>query len=89
MTYFMKDELPLPEIVDRSAFDAEVDALRFGEKAHTREGDAIAAARWTRTRLSLEYEITFDRCIVPIGLTGAPVRPDLKTSAGDFHHGFR
>jgi predicted dithiol-disulfide oxidoreductase (DUF899 family) len=32
-------------IVDRSAFEAELSALRAREKAHTREGDAIAAAR--------------------------------------------
>jgi predicted dithiol-disulfide oxidoreductase (DUF899 family) len=36
---------PAPKIVDRSAFHAELDALRLREKAHTREGDAIAAAR--------------------------------------------
>ena len=39
------DDLAAPEIVDRSAFQAELDALRVREKAHTREGDAIAAAR--------------------------------------------
>jgi predicted dithiol-disulfide oxidoreductase (DUF899 family) len=41
----MKDELAAPNIVDRSAFQAELDALRVREKAHTHEGDAIAAAR--------------------------------------------
>jgi predicted dithiol-disulfide oxidoreductase (DUF899 family) len=35
----------LPPIVDRAAFDARLDELRTREKAHTREGDAIAAAR--------------------------------------------
>ena len=35
----------LPAAVDRAAFQAELDALRDREKAHTREGDAIAAAR--------------------------------------------
>ena len=45
MKDFMKDELGAPEIVNRSAFEAELDALRVREKAHTREGDAIAAAR--------------------------------------------
>ncbi|MBO0803445.1 MAG: DUF899 domain-containing protein [Nocardiopsaceae bacterium] len=35
----------LPAIADRAAFQAELDALRIREKAHTREGDAIAAAR--------------------------------------------
>src|ERR1700758_1704496 len=39
------EELEGPKIVDRSAFQAELDALRVREKAHTREGDAIAAAR--------------------------------------------
>jgi len=35
----------LPAAVDRAAFQAELDQLRVREKAHTREGDAIAAAR--------------------------------------------
>ena len=33
------------DIVDRETFQAELDRLRTREKAHTREGDAIAAAR--------------------------------------------
>jgi predicted dithiol-disulfide oxidoreductase (DUF899 family) len=41
----MKDELGAPRIADRSTFQAELDALRVREKAHTHEGDAIAAAR--------------------------------------------
>jgi len=41
----MTDELAAPQIVDRSTFQAELDKLRVREKAHTREGDAIAAAR--------------------------------------------
>ena len=42
----MKDESAnLPAAVDRAAFQAELDKLRAREKAHTREGDAIAAAR--------------------------------------------
>jgi predicted dithiol-disulfide oxidoreductase (DUF899 family) len=36
---------PLPRLVDRATFQSELDALRVREKAHTREGDAIAAAR--------------------------------------------
>ncbi|MGH3169987.1 MAG: DUF899 family protein [Trebonia sp.] len=35
----------MPLVVDRTAFTAELDRLRAREKAHTREGDAIAAAR--------------------------------------------
>src|SRR5215469_7617511 len=41
----MRNELGAPKIVDRSTFQAELDALRVREKAHTREGDFIAAAR--------------------------------------------
>jgi predicted dithiol-disulfide oxidoreductase (DUF899 family) len=35
----MRDELGAPKTVDRSTFQAELDALRVREKAHTREGD--------------------------------------------------
>ena len=45
MKDIMADELAAPKVVDRSIFQAELDALRIREKAHTREGDAIAAAR--------------------------------------------
>lgn len=41
----MSDEPAAPEVVDRAVFQAQLDALRLREKAHTREGDAIAAAR--------------------------------------------
>ncbi|HUB60551.1 MAG TPA: DUF899 family protein [Puia sp.] len=41
----MTDEPAAPKVVDRGTFQAELDALRVREKAHTREGDAIAAAR--------------------------------------------
>jgi len=37
--------LGLPAAVDRSTFQAELDRLRIREKTHTRQGDAIAAAR--------------------------------------------
>jgi predicted dithiol-disulfide oxidoreductase (DUF899 family) len=40
-----RDQPATPKIVDRGAFQAELDGLRVREKAHTREGDAIAAAR--------------------------------------------
>jgi predicted dithiol-disulfide oxidoreductase (DUF899 family) len=45
MTDIITDELGAPKAVDRSTFDAELDALRVREKAYTREGDAIASAR--------------------------------------------
>jgi predicted dithiol-disulfide oxidoreductase (DUF899 family) len=39
------EEIGTPKIVDRTTFQVELDALRVREKAHMREGDAIAAAR--------------------------------------------
>jgi len=36
---------PLPKVVDRAVWQAELDRLSVREKAHTREGDAIAAVR--------------------------------------------
>src|SRR5437879_4321469 len=45
MTDFRRDALGAPHVVDRRTFEAELDALRIREKAHTRVGDAIAAAR--------------------------------------------
>src|SRR5437763_15367393 len=41
----LRNEIGAPTVVDRSLFQAKLDALRVREKAHTREGDAIAAAR--------------------------------------------
>ena len=54
MKDIMRDELGAPKIVDRSSFQAELDALRVREKAHTREGDAIAAARRLRPMVEVE-----------------------------------
>ena len=44
----MKEESTIPgepAVVDRATFQAELDKLRAREKAHTREGDAIAEVR--------------------------------------------
>ena len=41
----LRRDVGAPKAVDRSTFEKELDALRFREKAHTHEGDAIAAAR--------------------------------------------
>jgi predicted dithiol-disulfide oxidoreductase (DUF899 family) len=41
----MSKDVGMPALVDRAAFQSELDALRVREKAHTRDGDAIAAAR--------------------------------------------
>jgi predicted dithiol-disulfide oxidoreductase (DUF899 family) len=45
MTDMAGDGLGAPRIADRETLEAELEALRAREKAHTREGDAIAAAR--------------------------------------------
>jgi predicted dithiol-disulfide oxidoreductase (DUF899 family) len=45
MKDIVRNERGAPTIVDRSTFQAKLDALRVREKAHTSEGDAIAAAR--------------------------------------------
>jgi predicted dithiol-disulfide oxidoreductase (DUF899 family) len=45
MKEIRKEEIAVPTIVDRTTFQAQLDALRVREKAHTHEGDAIAAAR--------------------------------------------
>ena len=51
METFMNDDtnttdMPArPPAVDRATWQADVDALRAREKAHTRAGDAIARAR--------------------------------------------
>src|SRR3569833_546256 len=45
MTDAMKEESSAPKMVDRNTFESELDGLRVREKAHTHEGDAIAASR--------------------------------------------
>jgi predicted dithiol-disulfide oxidoreductase (DUF899 family) len=49
-----------PQVVDRAGFQAELDRLRVREKAHTREGDAIAA---TRRRLPM-VEVDADLALI-------------------------
>ncbi len=39
------ENAPLPPVTDRAKWQAQLDELLVREKAHTREGDAIAAAR--------------------------------------------
>jgi Bacterial protein of unknown function (DUF899) len=55
MKDFMRDEPGAPKIVDGATFQADLDALRVQEKAHTREGEAIAAARRRRIRVSFYH----------------------------------
>jgi predicted dithiol-disulfide oxidoreductase (DUF899 family) len=53
-----------PEVTDRVSWQRQVDELRAREKAHTREGDAIAAAR---RRLPM---VEVDATIPVIGASG-------------------
>ena len=48
----------LPPAVDRATFQAELDRLRVREKAHTREGDAIAAARRRLPMVEVDANLT-------------------------------
>jgi predicted dithiol-disulfide oxidoreductase (DUF899 family) len=47
-----------PAVVDRTTFQAELDTLRVREKAHTHEGDAIAAARRRLPMVEVDPTIT-------------------------------
>jgi predicted dithiol-disulfide oxidoreductase (DUF899 family) len=51
-------DLPVPEVVDRTTWLAHVDELRVREKAHTREGDAIAAARRRLPMVAVDATLT-------------------------------
>ena len=51
----------LPAAVDRAAFEAELGRLRDREKAHTREGDAIAAARRRLPMVEVDASTRADR----------------------------
>ena len=48
----------MPTSVDRATFEAELGRLRIREKAHTREGDAIAAARRRLPMVEVDANLT-------------------------------
>jgi predicted dithiol-disulfide oxidoreductase (DUF899 family) len=48
----------LPAVVDRASWQAEIDSLRVREKAHTRQGDAIAAARRRMPMVEVPHDAT-------------------------------
>lgn len=52
------DAAGLPTTVDRATFHAQLDTLRVREKAHTREGDAIAAARRRLPMVEVDAALT-------------------------------
>jgi predicted dithiol-disulfide oxidoreductase (DUF899 family) len=60
-----------PPIVDRATWQAEVDELRTREKAHTRAGDAIAAARRRLPMVEVDPNITVIGPVGPVTLLDA------------------
>jgi predicted dithiol-disulfide oxidoreductase (DUF899 family) len=61
----------LPAVTDRAAFEAELDRLRVREKAHTREGDAIAAARRRLPMVEVDAGLTLTGPDGPLTLRAA------------------
>jgi predicted dithiol-disulfide oxidoreductase (DUF899 family) len=59
---------PLPEVVERAAWQARLDSLLEREKAHTREGDAIAAARRRLPMVEVDPGITLTGAHGPVSL---------------------
>ena len=81
------DAPALPAVVDRAKWQAQVDELLVREKAHTREGDAIAAApataalaqdngEWKDTEI--HFEITARDGKTEIGFPHAGLVPDYE-----------
>src|SRR5258707_13577103 len=62
----------LPAVAGRATFQAELDALRVRENAHTREGDAIAAARRRLPMVEVDSTIAFQVRSGLIIITGPP-----------------
>jgi predicted dithiol-disulfide oxidoreductase (DUF899 family) len=61
----------MPEVASRAAFQAELEALRAREKAHTREGDAIAAARRRLPMVEVDASLTLTGPHGPLTLLDA------------------
>jgi predicted dithiol-disulfide oxidoreductase (DUF899 family) len=59
---------PMPEVTDRANWQAQLDELLVREKAHTREGDAIAVARRRLPMVEIDPSIpvTGERGQVPL-----------------------
>jgi predicted dithiol-disulfide oxidoreductase (DUF899 family) len=49
---------PLPEVVDRSLWQAQLNELLVREKAHTHDGDSIAAARRRLPMVEVDASVT-------------------------------
>jgi predicted dithiol-disulfide oxidoreductase (DUF899 family) len=62
---------PAPDVVDRATWQAAIDRLRIREKAHSREGDAIAAARRRLPMVETDPTITLVGPDGPVSLLDA------------------
>ena len=80
----------LPAAVGRAAFQAELDRLRVREKARTREGDAIAAARRRLPMVEVDANLALSGPHGPLTLPLQPARPQRHPSPrrlrGTGHH---
>jgi predicted dithiol-disulfide oxidoreductase (DUF899 family) len=65
------DAPSLPPVADRAAFQAELESVRAREKAHTRAGDAIAAARRRLPMVELDPAIPVTGPAGPVPLIDA------------------
>jgi predicted dithiol-disulfide oxidoreductase (DUF899 family) len=65
------DAPSLPAVVDRATFQAELDRLRIREKAHTQEGDAIAATRRRLPMVEVDATLTLTGPDGPLTLLDA------------------
>jgi predicted dithiol-disulfide oxidoreductase (DUF899 family) len=65
------DDTAFPAVVERATFQAQLDALRVQEKAHTREGDEIAAARRRLPMVEVDANLTLTGPDGPITLLEA------------------
>jgi 2-polyprenyl-6-methoxyphenol hydroxylase-like FAD-dependent oxidoreductase len=61
----------LPPSVDRATFEAQVSELRVREKAHTHEGDAIAAARRRLPMVEMDATLPLIGAAGPVTLLDA------------------
>src|ERR1700761_2929328 len=65
------NETAAPKVVDRNTFQAELDQVRVREKAHTREGDAIAAQRRRLPMVEVDAGLTLTGPDGPVTLLEA------------------
>jgi predicted dithiol-disulfide oxidoreductase (DUF899 family) len=64
-------EAPLPEVVDRGEFEAQLNRLRIREKQHTREADSIAAERRRLPMVEIDPATKLIGANGPVTLLGA------------------